>query len=246
MDDAHFSALARRRKIAQFRAERSSGPKVIWLDRAIGVDAGELSARWLRSQLPTDGSEITLQVHCEGGSVFECLAMCDVLTAYNGKVKAIVSTMALSAASLLLTAADDVHVTSNAYLMLHNSHMNHVVLSPTESALLGNLNERMVAMYAARSKRPASEIRRMMNSETFLDASESVRLGFADRLVTASNLRIVARAIPKRIVAKLKTPALSATARWNTAVLASGSVSLANRKHPGLRLKMLAEVNSKR
>jgi len=258
MVDAHFHSVAMARKHEQFqakakaqrqaciRAEQANGPTVISIDSVIGQEPGELSAKWLRGQLPVDGRDVVLQIHCEGGSVFEALAMIDVLTAYRGQAKAVVSSMALSAASLLLTACDEIEVTPNAYLMLHNAHMNDSELSETERDLLNSLSERMVGMYSTRSGQPASKIRQMMDAETFLDAAESVRLGFADRVVSPSNLRIVARSIPRRIVARMKSPAQTAVARWNKAVQACGNVNQADKQNPGLRLKMLAEVNSKR
>ena len=257
MVDAHFHSVAMARKHEQFqakakaqrqariRAEQGNGPQIISIDSVIGQEPGELSAKWLRGQMPNNGSPVTLQVHSEGGSVFECLAMADVLRAYPGKVTAIVSSMALSAASLLLTAADEVECTSNAYLMLHNAHMDDSELSETERDLLNSLSERMVGMYSTRSGQPASKIRQMMDAETFLDANESVRLGFANRVVDATSLRIVARSIPRRIVAKMKSPAQTAKARWNTAVQACGNVTIADRRHPGLRLRMLSEVNAR-
>ena len=153
MVDRDFNDESKRRKI---RAELSSGPKIIWIDSPIGQGPGEISARWLRSQLPIGGGEVMLQVHCEGGSVFECLAMCDVLSAYGGNVKGVVSSMALSAASLLLTACDEIQVTPNAYLMLHNSRMDGSELSETEADLLRSLNEKMVTMYSTRSRQPPS------------------------------------------------------------------------------------------
>jgi len=245
MVDAHFNDAARHRKHALIRAALATGSPIISIDAPLGQAPGELSAKWLRSQLPADGGNVTLQVHCEGGSVFECFAMLDVLGSYRGKKKAIVSSMALSAASLLLTGCDEIEVTPNSYLMLHNAHMDDSELSSTEQGLLNNLSERMVGMYSTRSRQPASKIRQMMDAETFLDANESVRLGFADRIVNPSNLRIVARAIPMRIVARMKSPAQTATAKWNAAVSACGSVTLANKKNPGLRLKMLAEFNAR-
>jgi len=246
MSDRDFNDAVKYRKAAQIRGALASGQLAISIDAPLGQQPGELSARWLRSQLPAAGGAVTLQVHCEGGSVFEAFAMMDVLSAYRGKKTAVVSSMALSAASLLLTACDSVEMTGNAYLMLHDSHMENAELSATETSLLGSLNEKMVGLYSAKSRQPASKIRQMMAAETFLDANESVRLGFADRIVSPANLRIVARAIPSKIVARMKSPAQTATAKWNAAVSACGSVTLANKKNPGLRLKMLAEFNSKR
>ena len=226
--------------------------KTVYIDGPIGQQPGELSAKWLRSQLPTDGKNVVLQVHSEGGSVFEAMAMIDILNAYAGHKTAIVSSMALSAASMLLSACDEVEVTSNSYVMLHNSHMEDAAeLTSSERQLLASLNERMVQLYAGRSGRSPREVRQMMATETWLNADEAVRSGFADRIADASSLRIVARAVPKKIVAKAK-PKTSAVARWRAAVDTkaatmpkAAAIMAVDKSHPGLRLKMLAEVNKR-
>jgi ATP-dependent protease ClpP protease subunit len=221
--------------------------KTIRVDAPIGQESGELSAKWLRSQLPTSGEDITLQIHCEGGSVFEGFAMLDVLAAYPGKVRAIVSSMALSMGSVLLTACDEVAATENAYFMMHDCHMDGNEVTDSEAKLLGSLSERLVTMYAGKMKKPASVVRQMMAAETFLNAGEAVSCGLADKIVDASRLSISARAIPRRIVARIKAASpvgATATARWRSAVLASGGdVSAADKQNPGLRLKMIAEAN---
>ena len=43
--------------------------KTITIDGVIGTGKGEISSRWFQSQLPTDGSEIEVEIHSEGGSV---------------------------------------------------------------------------------------------------------------------------------------------------------------------------------
>jgi enoyl-CoA hydratase/carnithine racemase len=105
----------------------------------------------------------------------------------------------------------------------------------------------MVNLYAGKMRKPASVVRQMMSQETFLSSSEAVSCGLADKIVDASRLSISARAIPRRIVARIKAPSpvgKTATARWRSAVLASGGdVSAADKQNPGLRLKMIAEAN---
>ena len=229
--------------------------KVIRIDSAIGQDSGELSARWLRSQLPTTGEDVTLQIHCEGGSVLEGFAMLDILAAYPGRVKAVVSSMALSMASALLTGCDSVEVTPTAYCMLHNAHMNDADVTPSEEKLLNSLSEKMVKLYSQRMKKPAGTIRKMMASETFLDASQAVSCGLADRIVDASRLSISARAIPSRIVAKIKAASpvgTTATARWKAAVSAKAAtmpkakaIMEVDKSHPGLRQQFVAEFNKR-
>lgn len=222
--------------------------KTIHIDRQIGNLPDELSARWLRSQLPSTGEDITLQIHCEGGSVFEGFAMLDVLAAYPGKVRAIVSSMALSMGSVLLCGCDEVSATANSYVMLHNPHMDDAEVTDSETKLLGSLAERMVNLYAGKMKKPASVVRQMMAEETFLSSSEAVSCGLADKIVDASRLQISARAIPRRIVARLAVAkahtGTTATAKWRSAVLASGGDTLkADRLNPGLRQRMIAEAN---
>ena len=170
----------------------------------------------------------------------------DVLSSYPGTVNAIVSSMALSMGSVLLCGCDQVSATENSYVMLHNPHMNDNEVTDSEAKLLGSLSERMVKLYSQRMKKPASMVRDMMAAETFLDASQAVSCGLADRVVDASRLQISARAIPSRIVARIKAGSpvgTTATARWKNAVMACGSVSLANKQNPGLREAMLAEAN---
>jgi ATP-dependent protease ClpP protease subunit len=223
--------------------------RTITIDGPIGQEPGEFSARWLRSQLPTTGEDITLQIHCEGGSVFEGFAMLDVLAAYPGKVRAIVSSMALSMGSVLLCGCDEVSATANSYVMLHNPHMDDAEVTDSETKLLGSLAERMVNLYAGKMRKPSSAVRQMMAEETFLSASEAVNCGLADKIVDPSRLSISGRAIPRRIVARIKAASpvgATATARWRSAVLACGSSSAANKSHPGLRAAMLREVNAKR
>lgn len=223
--------------------------KVIRVDRPIGNLPDEISARWLRSQLPTTGEDITLQIHCEGGSVFEGFAMIDALAAYPGKVSAVVSAMALSMGSALLTACDEVIATENSWCLLHDCHMDDNEATDSEAKLLGSLSDRLANLYARRMKKPASVVRQMMAAETFLNASEAVSCGLADKIVDASRLSISARAIPRRIVARIRAASpvgATAMARWRSAVLASaGDVSAADKTHPGLRLQMLTEANKR-
>ena len=216
---------------------------VIHIDATIGDGPGELSASWLRSQLPADGRPVELRIHSEGGTVFEAFAMLDLLTAYPGPVRAVVSSMALSAASLLLTACGEVEISGNGYLMIHDPYLDDPALTGSQRALLASLADRMVTLYAEKTRKPESTIRRMMAAETFLDAAESVRLGLADRVTDQLGKRLSAAPAVVARLKKAKAAGHTATARWHAAVLACGSVSEANRRNPGLRLAMLDEVN---
>ena len=234
--------------------------KVIQIDSAIGTLSGELSARWLRGQLPSTGEDITLSIHSEGGACLEALAMCDLIQSYPGKVTAIVSSMALSAASLVTSVCDSVSMTENAMLMVHGPHNEtDTEVSPSDKQLLAMVARRMTEIYARKSGQSPARINQMMTAETWLDAASAVKSGLADRVIQANQMRTIsARAIPQRIVARIQTArgsvgtSATATARWKNAVAAralsvpkSQAILAVDESHPGLRQRMIDEANGR-
>lgn len=242
-----YHGIARQRKAEQIRAQ--GDVTTIRIDGIIGTGEGEISSTWFRSQLPTDGSPIEVKLHSEGGSVFEGFALHDAIKNYSGKKTATVDSMAFSAASVLLCAFDDVSISENGYTMLHAPFFFEGDDAPkSEAELLANLRERMIGIYSQKTGKPKATISRMIDEETFLDAESSIALGLVNRVARASSATVMAK-MPVRVLAKIKKTkplGLSATAKWKAAVSAcAGNVSLANKQNPGLRLKMLAEVNNR-
>lgn len=238
------------RQLAKVRAEFAKPARTIHIDSVIGDATGEISARWFRSQLPADGSPIVVKIHSEGGSVFEAFAIYDLIEGYRGPKRAVVESMAFSAASLLLCAFDEVDITPNGYVMVHSPHMDGKDLSRSERELLENLRSRMVAIYSQKTGKPISVIDRLIDQETFFDAEASIGLGIASRIASASSA-VVAR-LPQRVLAKLQSSKLSAKAQWQAAVDVAAAtmprakaITSVDKTHPGLRQKMIAEINNR-
>jgi len=227
--------------------------RTIRIDGPIGQAEGELSARWFRSQLPADGSPIEVRFHSEGGSVFESFGMFDTIKAYGGRKTAIVESMAFSAASLLLCAFDDVAISPNGYTMVHAPYFDSEDVPKSERALLASLRERMIGIYAEKTRKPIATISRMVDEETFLDAESSISLGIVNR-ISRIPLAFVAR-MPARILAKIKAASpvgTTATARWKAAVDAKAAtmprakaIMEVEKTHPGLRQQFVAEFNKR-
>lgn len=238
-----------RRHLQRIRAEFATPTKTIHIDGPIGQEPGELSAKWFRSQLPSDGSPIVVKFHSEGGSLFEAFAIYDLVEAYKGPKRAIVESMAFSAASMLLCAFDEVDVTPNGYVMIHSPHIEgDDNLEDSQKRLLAQLRDKMVGIYTAKTRKPRSFIERELDREVFYDAEASISLGIATRIAPASSA-VVAR-LPQRVLAKLQASKLSAKAQWQTAVDAAAktmpradAVKHVDKNNPGLRQRMLAEVN---
>ena len=175
--------------------------KTIRIDGVIGTGDGEISAAMVREQLPPNGTEpIAVKIHSEGGSVFEGFAIHDAFAAYQGPKSLSIESSAFSIASFIACAFDDVEISSNGYMMLHNPYA--AVEGDDEdfarqSEMLGKLKSSMVSAYAQRSGKSEDEIKTILKNETYLNAQQSVEMGLAKR--------IAGQPVIGRAFAKVKT-----------------------------------------
>jgi len=162
-------------------------PKQIRIDGIIGNEPGEVSSQSVRAQLPPNGTDpIAVKIHSEGGSVFEGFAIYDLFKNYAGPKSITIESCAFSIGSFITTAFDDVAITPNGYLMMHDPSIsvdgNADELSKT-AANLTQFKTNMVEAYMAKTGKPVEEILAILSNETFLDARQSVANGFANRIV---------------------------------------------------------------
>jgi ATP-dependent protease ClpP protease subunit len=175
--------------------------KTIRIDGVIGTGDGEISAAMIREQLPENGTEpIAVKIHSEGGSVFEGFAIHDAFAAYQGSKSLSIESSAFSIASFIACAFDDVEISSNGYMMLHNPYA--AVEGDDEdfarqSEMLGKLKTSMVSAYAQRSGKSEDEIKAILKNETYLNAQQAVEMGLAKR--------IAGQPVIGRAFAKVKT-----------------------------------------
>lgn len=160
--------------------------KNIRIDGVIGQSDGEISAEWFRDQLPKNGTEaIRVSIHSEGGSVFEGFAIHDAIASYGGPKSAAIESTAFSIASYIAMAFDDVEMSPNAYLMLHNPRIE--IEGDDEeltarAGMMSSLKGNMVAAYASRCGKTAEEIQAILKAETYFNATDAVAIGLADRI----------------------------------------------------------------
>jgi ATP-dependent protease ClpP protease subunit len=185
-------------------------PKQITVDGVIGRDAGEISAAMIREQLPANGTDpIRVVLHSEGGSVFEGFSIHDMFAAYQGPKSLSIESSAFSIASFIACAFDDVEISSNGYMMLHNPYAQ--VEGDDEdfarqSEMLGKLKSSMVSAYAQRSGKSEDEIKTILKNETYLNAQQAVDMGLAKRI---AGQPVIGRAfakvknMPHRVLAAL-------------------------------------------
>jgi len=140
-----------------------------------------------------EGTPIDLRLNSPGGSVFDAVAIYNAIKRHEGTVTVWIDGIAASAASYVAMAGDEIVMPDNAFLMIHDPAgivMGAAADMRAMAEALDKVGDSLAAGYAAKSGRPTDEIAALMAAETWLDATEALALGFADRL--ADPVRIAA------------------------------------------------------
>ena len=129
-------------------------------------------------------SPIVVAFNSVGGDLFDGLAIHNALSRLGERCTGRVDALAASAASVAVCGAHKVVIASNAMLMIHNPWTYAAGDAEDLRKVATALDQAMEAIIAAyKAKAPdidEAELRRMVNAETWLTASEAVALGLAD------------------------------------------------------------------
>lgn len=128
-------------------------------------------------------SEIDLYISSEGGEVAAGLAIHNMLARHPAKIIAHVDGYAFSIASVILQAADERRMPSNALVMIHNASVlawgdYRDMLREAES--LKAHNGAILRAYTAKSKTSRETFQALMDATTYLDGPAARDLGLVD------------------------------------------------------------------
>lgn len=181
-------------------------------------DTGFTAADVLQALAQLEGA-ITVRLNSGGGVAWDGIAIYNALKARPDPVTVVVDGVAASAASVIAMAGDEVTMRAGALMMIHNAstitwgdandHAKNV-------DLLRKLDGQIAAIYAERSGMDLTEIRALMDAETWMDGADAIDKGFAGASdetaaakASAFDYRLYAHA-PKPLQSaarKLKAPA---------------------------------------
>jgi ATP-dependent protease ClpP protease subunit len=135
---------------------------------------------------------ITMYVNCEGGEVFDGLAIYEALRRHPANVTAFVDGIAASAASFVVMAADRIVMAERARMMIHDAHgiaMGNARDMRSMADLLDNLSDTIADIYAERTGKTRDEWRAAMQAAdggpdgTWYDAKAAVKAKLADEMI---------------------------------------------------------------
>lgn len=132
---------------------------------------------------PLAGRHLHVRINSPGGDVVEGNTIFNALTRHKGGVTIHIDGLAASMASVIAMAGAPVIMADNALLMIHNPW---TVGSGDSKDLrkaadvLEKIQENIVSSYEKKTGLERAEIQRMMDEETWLNATQAVEAGFAD------------------------------------------------------------------
>lgn len=146
---------------------------------------GAGSKEFLADLAKLSGQHIHLRINSPGGSVVEGTAIYNALRRHQGGLTVHIDALAASMASVIAMAGAPVYIADNALLMLHNPwtvSMGDSTDLRKQADLLDMLKVNLRNAYVRKTGLEESQITKMMDEETWLDAVDAVALGFADAI----------------------------------------------------------------
>ena len=162
-----------------------AGEAEIYLYEEIG--GWGITAKNFATQLQALGelTKITLHLNSPGGDVFDGAAIFNLLAKHAAEVIIEVDGMALSAASVIMMAGDQIKIAANAMVMIHDpwtiaaGSANDMRKA---ADLLDKVKQTIVDVYVARTGNTAEQVTAWMTAETWMSADEAKTNKFADEV----------------------------------------------------------------
>ena len=183
----------------------------IWIYEEIGEDfwtGGGITAKNFQKELSDiKASQIDLHINSPGGLVFDGITIYNLLKQHPANVTTYIDGLAASIASLIALAGDKVIMAENALYMIHNPY----------GMVAGNANDMRdfadkldkvggsISMaYISKTGKTDTEIKALLDAETWLNADEALAHGFIDEISGEVDMAACAKFIPAMQKAKFQ------------------------------------------
>lgn len=175
-----------------FKIQRKGTVGEIWIYGDIMPfkwDDTDVTATSFKNELDEldDVNELKVYINSGGGSVFEGIAIYNMLKRHKAKVNVYIDALAASIASVIAMAGDTIFMPKNSMMMIHNAWMmavgNADELRKTADDL-DRINESSNQAYRERNLTISEdELQSLLDAETWLSADECLQYGLCDELI---------------------------------------------------------------
>lgn len=169
----------------------------------------DVSAYNLSKQIQElDVDEIVVGINSYGGEVAEGLAIYNSLKNHKARITTRVDGFACSIASVIFAAGDKRIMNDASLLMIHNAWTfasGNAAELRKQADDLDKINDASVKAYMAVANIEESEIREIMDGESWLDPEEAKEIGLATEIVETESDK-PSQSVRKKVFQMLKNP----------------------------------------
>jgi ATP-dependent Clp protease protease subunit len=130
---------------------------------------------------------IHLRINSPGGNVFDGVAMYNALREHPARIVTHIDGLAASMASMVALAGDEVHMTGNAFFMIHDPwtiSIGNAAELRKDADVLEKVGGSLEDTYRHKTGATTEQVRAWMEAETWFTADEASEAGFVDVVVT--------------------------------------------------------------
>lgn len=154
---------------------------------------GENFATFLEDVESKGFEELTIRLHCYGGSVFEGNVIQNAMSRSKLKINVVIDGIAASMGFMFLTGTNvaNIHIAENGFGMIHRPSagtIGDVDEHLAATKLLRDIESNFISAISARSGLPADEVRAkwLDGKDHWLNAQEMVKYGFVGKIIPAA------------------------------------------------------------
>jgi ATP-dependent Clp protease protease subunit len=136
------------------------------------------------------GKDITVWIDSYGGDVFAAAGIYNALKEHNGKVTVKIDGKAMSAASVIAMAGDEILMSPVSVMMIHNplsAVQGYAADMRKQADVLDEVKKSIMNAYQLKTKKSSNQISAMMDDESYMSANSAVKQGFADGILYQDN-----------------------------------------------------------
>ena len=147
----------------------------------------DLTPQMFKDELNAGSGDITVWINSPGGDCVAAAQIYNMLANYKGNVTVKIDGIAASAASVIAMAGNTVLMSPVSMMMIHNpatsAFGDHVEMQKAIEMLEG-VKDSIINAYPLKTGMSRAKLSRLMDEETWMDATKAVELGFADDIIT--------------------------------------------------------------
>ena len=147
----------------------------------------DYTPQMFKDELNAGNGDITVWINSPGGDCVAAAQIYNMLANYKGNVVVKIDGIAASAASVIAMAGKTVLMSPVSMMMIHNpatvAFGDHTEMEKAIEMLEG-VKDSIINAYVLKTGMSRAKLSRLMDAETWMDATKAVEFGFADDIIT--------------------------------------------------------------